>query len=656
MPLSFVSNAGQADPAVRYLARGDGVGYFFTSEGVVSSFQRGGREGSVRLRPVGSRPGVTIEPRVEGGETVTLFRGSSRVADVAAFRELVYEDLWPGIDMVFHGRGSRLEYEFRVAPGADPSKIQLAYDGARDVGIRRHARLRVATALGTLDHAAPRSTQVVAGKRVTVASRYVRGAVTRSFRLAIAAYDRTLPLVVDASPSYSTQFGGTSNDFGIDIAVDRRGNAFVTGQTITPDFPATPGALDGVHAGAADAFVVKIDPSGSELLYATYLGGSAAEAGLSIAVDDTGHAYVSGGTGSPDFPTTAGAFDRTDHTGEDVWVAKLNPDGSSLEYSTLLGGSAIAGDFGAAIAIDDAGHAYVAGGTGSLDFPSTASAFQSMHRGETNSLDAFVAKLEPDGSGLVFATFIGGGCNDAVTGIAVDAREHVFVTGSTVSRDFPTTAKAFERGQQGDEDAFVAELGTNGDKLVDSTLLGGKSFDRAQGIAVDGAGRASITGWTTSVDFPTTLGAFDTRHRGVEDAFVARFDAGVSKLVYSTYLGGAGNDRGRGIAVDAAGNAYVTGATASADFPTTRRAGTAQHVGDQDAFVTKMNPNGSRLAYSTFVGGTALDFGRAIAVDADRNAYVTGRTESADFPTTGSRLGATAGRDAFVLKLGPNGR
>ena len=657
LPLSFVANTGQTDAGVRYLAQGDGVAYSFEPRGALLAFQRGARTQVIRLRPVDANSTATLEPRGATPATVSYFRGSARYPDLAAYEEVVYRDLWPGIDLVFHGRGSRLKYEFRVAPGADPSRIHMAYDGARDVSLGPDGALRLDTVLGTLRDPEPRSAQVIGGTQVAVPSRYVLDRATKTFGFALQSYDPRRALVIDPGPGYSTLIGGSSNDFGIDIAVDRAGNAYVTGQTISPDFPTTPGAYDGVHGGAADAFVAKLDASGSKLEYATYLGGSGAEAGLSIAVDDAGRAYVSGGTASADFPTTPGAFDRTDHRNEDVWVAKLNPTGSELLYSTLLGGNAIAGDFGAAIAVDSTGHAYVAGGTGSPDFPSTPASFEATHNGEINTLDAFVVKLKTDGSGLEFGTFLGGRCNDAITGIALDDQDRIFVTGSTVSNDFPTTAKAYDRVHRGDQDVFVSELSTDGRKLLASTYLGGKGFDWAQGIALGKSGDTTVTGWTKSGDFPTTRRAFDRSAHGGEDAFVARLDAGGSELVYSTYLGGAGNDRGRAVVVDTAGNAYVTGATSSAEFPTTPGARTAKHVGDQDAFVTKLNPTGSRLGYSTFIGGTALDFGRAIAIDADRNVYVTGRTESADFPATVDALGTTSGnREAFVVKLDRHGR
>jgi hypothetical protein len=657
LPLSFVQNAGQTDADVRYSAQRDGFAYFFTTREAVLSFRQAERVQVIRLHPLDASPTATLEPRRATPTTVSYFRGSARYTNLAAYEELVYRNLWPGIDMTFHGRGSRLKYEFHVAPGADPSQIRMAYDGAHDVSLGPHGALQLDTALGRIIDPKPRSAQVIDGTRVAVSSRYLFDRATKTFGFALHSYDPRRALVIDPGPSYSTVIGGSSNDFGIDIAVDRAGNTYVTGQTISPDFPTTPGAYDRVHGGLADTFVAKLDASGSKLDYATYLGGSGAEAGLSIAVDDAGRAYVSGGSASADFPTTPGAFDRTHKRNEDAWVAKLSATGSDLVYSTLLPGNEIAGDFGAAIAVDSTGHAYVAGGTGSPDFPSTQRSFDPTHNGEVNSLDGFVVKLKPDGSGLVFGTFLGGHCNDAITGIALDGHDRIIVTGSTVSRDFPTTANAYDRVHRGDEDVFVAALSGDGRKLLESTYLGGKGYDWAQGIALDKAGEATVTGWTKSADFPTTRRAFDKRYHGGEDAFVARLNAGASKLVYSTYLGGAGNDRGRGVAVDTAGNAYVTGATGSADFPTTKHAKARRQAGDQDAFVTKLDASASHLDYSTYLGGTALDFGRGIALDKDRNAYVAGRTESADFPTTVNAAGTSSGaRQAFVVKLDPNGR
>ena len=283
------------------------------------------------------------------------------------------------------------------------------------------------------------------------------------------------------------------------------GNAYVTGQTISPDFPTTPGAYDGTHGGAADAFVAKLDASGSKLVYATYLGGSGAEAGLSIAVDDAGRAYVSGGSASPDFPTTPGAFNRDAQTQRRRLGRQADANGSDLVYSTLLPGNEIAGDFGAAIAVDGTGHAYVAGGTGSPDFPSTPRSFDQTHNGEVNSLDAFVVKLKPDGSGLEFATFLGGQCNEAVTGIALDDDEPDLRHGKHGVGRLPDHGEGATTGCTGaTRTSSSSELSADGRKLLASTYLGGKGLDWAQGIALGKAGDVTVTGWTKSGDFPTT--------------------------------------------------------------------------------------------------------------------------------------------------------
>jgi hypothetical protein len=453
---------------------------------------------------------------------------------------------------------------------------------------------------------------------------------------------------------YSTLLGGTSNDFGIELAVDADGNTYVTGQTTSPDFPTTADAFDTTHNGMADAFVTKLDASGA-IVYSTYLGGSNAEAGLGITVDDAGNAYVSGGSASPDFPVTAGAFDTTHNGFEDVFVAKLNPEGSEVLWATFLGGSQIAGDFAPGIAVDADGSVYVSGGSGSPDFPTTPGAYDTRLNGDDNVLDAFVAKLDPSGSELLYATFLGGKCKDAAIDLAIDDDGNVYVTGSTVSPDLPTTENAFRRRGHDGEDAFVAKLHAGGSGLEYATYVGGKGFDRAQSLALDERGRVFVTGWTDSPNFPTTEGALDDGHRGGEDAFVVALNAEGSDLVYSTYLGGRSDDRGRGVVVDPDGNAYVAGATASPNFPTTASALAEQHHGDEDGFVVKLNPKGSKLVYATYIGGSALDFARGIALDSSNNAHVTGRAESSDFATTGPPSTLNGTRDGFVLKIGPRG-
>jgi hypothetical protein len=321
--------------------------------------------------------------------------------------------------------------------------------------------------------------------------------------------------------AYATFLGGSDYDFGYTIAVDGAGSAYVTGYTWSSDFPTTSGAFDRSYNGYWDAFVVKLNPAGSGLAYATFLGGSNDDRGYAIAVDGTGSAYVTGDTKSTDFPTTPGAFDRSHNGYWDAFVVKLNPAGSELAYATFLGGSGE--DYSLAIAVDGTGSVYVTGGTGSSDFPTTPGAFDRSHNG---GRDAFVAKLNPAGSALAYATFLGGSADDRGTAIAVDGAGSAYVTGDTGSSDFPTTPGAFDRSYHGSGDAFMVKLNPAGSALAYATFLGGSDYDNGQGIAVDGTGSAYVAGWTESSGFPTTPSAFDRSHNGNYDAFVAKLAMG----------------------------------------------------------------------------------------------------------------------------------
>ncbi len=384
---------------------------------------------------------------------------------------------------------------------------------------------------------------------------------------------------------YSTFLGGSSGDYGYAIAVDAEGRAYVTGQINSSNFPTTPGAFDPTHNGGNDAFVAKLNSTGSALDYATFLGGSNDDHGYAIAVDAEGRAYVAGITYSSDFPTTPGAFDPS-YNGDDAFVAKLNAAGSALDYATFLGGSN--GDHGYAIAVDAEGRAYVAGITYSGDFPTTPGAFDPSYNGD----DAFVAKLNAAGSALDYATFLGGSNDDLGLAIAVDAEGRAYVAGWTGSSDFPTTPGAFDPSYNGGFfDAFVAKLNAAGSALDYATFLGGSNGDHGLAIAVDAEGRAYVAGWTVSSNFPTTPGAFDPSYNGgYADAFVAKLNAAGSALDYATFLGGSNGDHGHAIAVDAEGRAYVAGGTRSSDFPTTPGAfDTSYNGGDSDAYVAMLS-------------------------------------------------------------------
>ncbi|MEQ1646294.1 MAG: SBBP repeat-containing protein, partial [Pyrinomonadaceae bacterium] len=369
------------------------------------------------------------------------------------------------------------------------------------------------------------------------------------------------------------------------IAVDASGNAYVTGETNSPAFPTTAGAFDTTHNGGPDAFAAKLNSTGSALLYSTFIGGTSNEFGYAIAVDPAGNAFVAGSTESAGFPTTAGAFDTTHNGGADAFVTKLNAAGASPMYSTFIGGSAFDDCF--AMAVDPSGNAVMTGETDSTTYPTTTGAFDTTYNGV---VDAFVTKLNAAGSSLVYSTFLGGSVDDGGYGIATDATGDAYVTGYTSggSTAFPTTAGAFDTIHNGSVDAFATKVNAAGSSLVYSTFIGGSLGDNGRAIAVDTSGNVFLTGETNSPTFPTTVGAIDTTHNGDTDAFVAKLNAAGSSLVDSTFLGGSTVDVGLGLAVDSAGNAFVTGVSESAGFPTTTGAFDTTQNGAEDAFITKI--------------------------------------------------------------------
>ena len=677
LPLYFEANRGQTDRQVKFLSHGAGHTLFLTSTEAVLVFTRSEpREGREALKPKGKpekpknvrRTVVRMtfldanpKSRVVGQEELpgkaNYFIGndpSKWRTDVPTYAKVQYTNVYPGIDLIYYGNQRQLEYDYVVGPGADPKRIRLSFQGADKLELDAQGDLVLHTAAGVIRQRKPVIYQEVEGRRREIAGGYVlKGARRVGFRF--AAYNASIPLVIDPALFYSTYLGGSAADQGFGIAVDASGNAYVTGYTASTDFPTIPGAFQTTlgSAGSTDAFVTKLNPTGSALVYSTYLGGSQEDLGLGIAIDPIGNAYVIGHTDSTDFPTTLGAFQTALRSvgHRDVFVTKLNPTGSALVYSTYLGGSQ--GDQGFGIAVDTGGNAYVTGFTGSTDFPTTPGAFQTSLGGP---LDAFVTKLDPLGSALVYSTYLGGSNVDSGAAIAVDPLGNAYVIGDTISSDFPTSLGALQRSFGGGVDAFVAKLNAIGSALVFSTYLGGSSSDDGLGIAVDTGGSAYVTGFTTSTDFPTTLGAFQTTLGGSGAAFVTKLDA-TGSAVYSTYLNGTGFTVGFSLAVDLVGNAYVTGFTDSTDFPTT--AGAFQtsigSAGSTDAFVTKLNPAGSAPVYSTYLGGSDDDQGRAIVIDTlpSPNAYVTGHTYSTDFPTTAGAVQITPGNklDAFVAQI-----
>jgi hypothetical protein len=688
LPLSFEPNKGQADPSVRFLAHARGGTLFFTASEVVLALS--GTENdtadnpeasaahSIRYSPhlaappsqlihlqfLGADPGVTVQggPLLPG--QVNYFLGADPAqwhTDLPTYSDITYQGLYPGVDLRYAGGQEHLKGTYLLAPGADPGGIRWRYVGVDHVAVDEAGSLQIdlspadgRSASSRITEAPPVAWQDWGGRRVAVDAHYVVAA-DGTISIALGAYDLAYPLVLDPTLSYSTYLGGTATDSIYDIALDNAGNTYLTGLTNASNFPVQDPYQPNLR-GEQDAFVTKLNASGTGLIFSTYLGGSGGyfnrgiDVGSGVAVDTTGNVYVVGSTYGG-FPIAGPAFQNT-YGGDitDGFVAKLNPAGNSLLYSTYLGGSAY--EESNAVALDTAGNAIVTGVTNSTNYPITAGAFQPRYGG--GPLDAFVTKLNPAGSALIYSTYLGGSDYEEGNAVALDAQGNVYVTG-LASSAFPTTPGAFQPTPGGGYyDGFVTKIISTGAALVYSTYLGGIGNDYSYSIKVDEAGNAYITG-ATNGGFPISPGAAQTIYAGGDsDAFVTKLNAAGAALVYSTYLGGRGADSATGIAIDDLHNVFVAGST-SGFYPLTADALQLTHGGGYDAFLTTLNPAGSAMVYSTYVGGGGDDLQARIAIDRVGSVYLAGST-TGDFPTTAGAFQTNYGggccyADGFVSRI-----
>jgi len=722
LPLAFEENRGQVDPRVKFVSHSAGYSLFLTSDEAVLSvpenvpkkkrpsanqgnkarqspvvdshlssreLEQQPRHLRLGMKLVGSDPHVTVSGVDELPTKSNYFIGSDPKkwqTNLANYARVKYAGVYPGVDLIYYGNQSQLEYDFIVTPGADPSIIRfnVAADHTSAIG-HRAAPLRI-TADGDLmvriDGSEIRLHKPLAyqtngsGPKEYVKTEYVLEPEQSQISLAVASYDRGRTLVIDPVLSYSTYLGPSGGIYA--IAVDASGNAYVTGGNNRTGFPTTPGAFQTTCTGSCSnygaSFVSKFNSTGSALLYSTYLGGTLGITfGNSIAVDSAGDAYVTGQTGASDFPTTSGALQTTckacaaGHA--TAFVTKLNSSGSALTFSTFLGGNNA--ESGAGIALDASDNAYVTGFTSSSNFPVTSGCYQSKNNGQTN---AFVTELNATGSGLIYSTYLGGTNADTATGIALSAAGNAYIVGNTGSNDgFPTTPGAFQSCPKCGNVLFVTELSTDGTTLVYSTLLGGiTEANYPGGIAVDSSGNAYVTGVTYASDFPTTAGAYQTTcptgncgpingGRGSGIAFLTKFNPSGTAALYSTYLGGNGYSAATDVVADGGGNAYVGGYTESLNFPVTpdafQSACTNCTTNNGDAFLSEVNTSGSSLIYSTYLGGSQKvqeDAAHGIALDSNGNIYLAGQALSTNFPTTPGAFQPTASSStigAFVAKF-----
>jgi hypothetical protein len=738
LPMSFEENQGQTAREVRYVSHGRGYELFLTPQEAVIALRfgthldfsplhrsaylralrkqrRAAQTTAIRMHLEGANP----EPQISGEERlpthVNYFTGSDPKnwhTDVPAYARVKYSGIYPGVDLVFYGNQRRLEYDFVVAPGADPKAIQLRIDGARKMGINSRGDVVLSVAEGEVELQKPLIYQQLNGEKREIAGKYVLAGDHR-VTFAVASYDRSEPLILDPILNYSTYLGGSGREggFPMAIAVDNAGDAFVAGLTASIDFPAGTNAGIGTNPNpnAGASFVAELNPAGTQLLYSTYLAGNTTNVGdgaTGVAVDSTGKVYVTGVTFAAGFPSMNPLPYSANTISGTCFVTKLDPTQSgngSLVFSTYLGGTG--GEIGNAIAVDANGNAYVAGQTLSTDFPVTNTPANTAYQTTFDPANvnnafgsAFLSKINTTNSTLVYSTYLSGnaanaanpdqvapGYADQAFGVAVDTSNNAYVVGVTTSNnstDFPSSTNANQMAPPVANvlaSAFVSKINTAGSgptSLVYSTYIAGSTEEQGLAIALGPNNVAYVTGLTNSSDFPTTTGAFNTSVATGGQAYVSVVDTtktGVgNSLTYSTFLGGSGGDTGFGIRVDAAGNAYVTGTTNSPDFPGTNtgtKLGGFQTTRSNpagNAFIAKLFP-GSKgtadLLYSTYFGGsgdgtanTNPDQGYAIAIDSANppNAYITGDTPSPDLPVvshlpTGGTLNGTS--DAYVAKF-----
>jgi hypothetical protein len=651
LPLRFEANHGQTDREVKFFSRNNNYGLYLTANEAVMVLRHENREKNEAIaeRPRERRADAASsdavlrmslvaakrQPKVTGLEELAgksnYFIGNNPKlwrTNVSQFGKVMYEGVYPGVDVVYYGNQQQLEYDFVVSPRGNPDSIRLAYKGASKVRIDENGDLLLATHGGEIRQHKPRVYQEIDGQRREISSRYIL-ADGNEVRFEIGSYDRTRNLIIDPVISYSTFLGGGSYDNMGDIVVDASGNAYLVGETWSSNFP-TRNSLQPFNAGGTttspyDAFVAKLNPTGTDLVFSTFIGGSDHDSGQDIARDAAGNIYITGWTDSNSFPTAGNPYQQNGGGRTiDVFVTKLNATGSALLYSTYLGGRG--DDFGAGIALDSDNNIYVTGDTASTNFP-TSNPFQSSFGG--GLMDTFVTKFNAAGSALVFSTFLGGTLTDRPSfyggGIAVDSSNNVYVAGWTNSSNFPTALPLQSSLAPGTcnsapcFDAYVTKFTPTGTALAYSTYLGGTDDEMAMDIAIDSSGNAYVVGTTQSTNFPTTAGSWKpTKVDTFDNTFVTKIDPQGSSLVYSTYLFRGGY----GITLNANGDAYVVGVGAS---------------------VSKLNAAGTALDYYVKFGGrdrfveetyAANELCHGIALDSAGSAYVVGDTFSPTFPVT----------------------
>ena len=547
---------------------------------------------------------------------------SKWASNVPLYGNVELQGVYRNIDVKYYYDNGMLRYDYKAKPGADISQIKFKFEGQESLSINSNGELILKTSIGQVTNGKIYAYQMEGETQKEVQSQFEQRE-DGTVGLKAESYDSNKELIIDPLVYYSN-IGGSIYNVENSMAVDAGGNAYITGWTESTDYPTTSGAYQDTLRFLYNAFITKLNPTGTALVYSTFLGGDDSDFGNSITLNTSGNAYITGIASSSNFPTTSGAYQTNGGGG---FVTQLDTTGSSLIYSTFIGACDAL-----SIALDANGNAYITGTASSSYFPTTTGAFQNTPSGIFNT---FVTKLNPSGSALVYSTFIGGNNYDFGNSITVDANGNAYITGSTSSTNFPTTTGAYQTTYLGDttnvesaSNVFVTKINSSGSALVYSTYIGGYPQDKGNSIAIDDSGNAFITGYTYSSNFPTTSGAFQTTFLGgpsiyIYKAFVTKLNSSGTNLLYSTFIEGMYGEGtlANSIVIDDSGNAYITGSTSSPDFPTTNGAYQTVFSSDDHVFLTELNSTGSGLVYSTFLGGSD---GKSLVIDSSGNAYISG--------------------------------
>ena len=692
LPLTFEANQGQIDSKVRFVSLGPGYSVFLTAGGMVLSLrpskavssqpadnvaainkaQRSAKS-TLQFKLLGAAKNPTVIGEDPQPGRVNYFIGNDPAKwhrNVPTYGRVRYKNVYPGIDLVYYGNHQQLEYDFAIAPGADPRQIQFEIKGANQIKLDGGGDLVLQTANGELHFQSPVVYQESNGLRVPVSGAYV---MSDSAHVAfhVAQYDVSKPLVIDPVLVYSTYLGGSGNDQPTGIAVDSTGSVYLAGYTDSTDFPLA--TLGSIPAGAPHVFVAKLDPTGSNLVYADYIGGNSQDYGFALVLDSANHVYVTGTTDSSDFPMV-NPYQGSYPGSFNAFLTKISADGSSLLYSTYLGGNA--SDEPSSIAIDSLGSVLVAGNTSSTNFP-VVNAYQataSPNQNGSYGSYGFLTKFSPDGSSLIYSTYLSGNSNvplncggnpcwpspySAITGIALDSNGNTYAAGVTNTYNFPTTTGAYLPTNSTSQDnavGFVSKISSSG-SLDYSTYFYESSGQimNLSAIAVDASGSAYVTGVTLSDGtFPITATSIcnpSVEGWGCNFAFVTKFDPTGSTLLYSTFLGPNNDANPQAIALDANDDAYVLASTSSTTFGTVN--GIEPYANGSDLLLVEIDASASTELFATYLGASGNESPAGLALDSNGNLYIAGSTDSTDFPVTRSAFQSVLGgnTDAFVLKI-----